>query len=60
MITRINEIYENDEILEDLSKCIFVVRPKKPGTNECDLYKANSLMSYITKLMVRARNRIKS
>lgn len=45
----INKIYNSG----DVSKLIFVAVPKKPDTNECELKWKISLMSHITKTMMR-------
>ena len=60
----VNEIYDSGDIPEDLSKSIFITLPKKPGAVECELHRTTSLMSHITKLLLRivmqrARKRIK-
>ena len=61
----VNKIYDTGEIPEDLTKSIFIAIPKKSGTTECKLHRAISLMSHVTKillkiLMMRMRNKIKS
>lgn len=43
----INKVLDNGEILEDVSRCIFIVLTKKPYTNGSIL-----LMSHITKAHV--------
>ncbi|GFN92682.1 RNA-directed DNA polymerase from mobile element jockey-like, partial [Plakobranchus ocellatus] len=60
----LNEIYDTGQIPTDLSKSIFIVLPKKPGATECELHRTISLMSHITKIllkimMLRIRNKIK-
>ncbi|GFN88374.1 2-aminoadipate transaminase [Plakobranchus ocellatus] len=60
----LNEIYDSGEIPTDLSKSIFIALPKKPGATECELHRTISLMSQITKIllkiiMLRIRNKIK-
>ena len=60
----LNEIYNSGHIPPDISKSIFIAIPKKPGTTECEFHRTISLMSQITKillriLMMRARNKIK-
>ncbi|GFN90163.1 hypothetical protein PoB_001666900 [Plakobranchus ocellatus] len=52
------------QIPTDLSKSIFIALPKKPGATECELHRTISLMSHITKIllkiiMLRIRNKIK-
>ena len=59
----INEIYDTGEIPEDLTKSIFIALPKKPGATECELHRTISLMSHVTKillkiLMMRMKNKI--
>ena len=59
----LNDIYEKGHIPKDLTKSIFIALPKKPGAVECELHRTISLMSHITKvllriLMNRARNKI--
>ena len=44
-----NEIYDTGKIPQDLSKSL----PKKPGTIECELHRTISLMSHITKVIIR-------
>ena len=56
-------IYDTGEIPSDLSKSIFIALPKKPGATECESHRTISLMSHITKillkiLMARMRNKI--
>lgn len=48
----INEIYNNGDIPEDLSRSIFIALPKKPGTNKCELHRTISRMSHITKNII--------
>ena len=59
----LNAIYDTGEIPSDLSKSIFIALPKKPGATECESHRTISLMSHITKillkiLMARMRNKI--
>ena len=60
----VNEIYDTGVIPEDLSRSIFIALPKKPGATECELHRTISLMSHMTKLilkiiMMRARCKIR-
>ncbi|GFR64021.1 endonuclease-reverse transcriptase [Elysia marginata] len=60
----LNSIYETGNIPADISKSIFVALPKKPGAVECEHHRTISLMSHITKIllrviMMRVRNKIK-
>ena len=48
-----NEIYDTGKIPQDLSKSIYIALPKNPGTIECELYRTISLMSHITKVIIR-------
>ena len=48
-----NEIYDTGKIPQDLSKSIFIALPKKPGTIECEFHRTISLMSHITKVILR-------
>ena len=65
MVTMLmNEIYENGDIPEDLCKSIFIALPKKPGATECELHRTISLMSQITKILLkiltgRIRNKLR-
>ena len=52
-VTDINEIYHTGEIPEDLCRSIFIALPQKPGAVECELYRTISLISHITKLILR-------
>ena len=59
----LNAIYDTGDIPSDLSKSIFIALPKKPGATECESHRTISLMSHITKillkiLMARMRNKI--
>jgi hypothetical protein len=60
----LNEIYSTGILPEELTRSIFIAIPKKPGATECELYRTISLMSHVTKillriLMMRARSKIK-
>ncbi|GFO48682.1 upf0568 protein c14orf166 homolog [Plakobranchus ocellatus] len=60
----LNEIYDTGQIPTDLSKSIFIALPKKSNATECELHRTISLMSHITKIllkiiMLRIRNKIK-
>ena len=60
----INDIYNSGAIPEDLSRSIFVTLPKKPGTTDCECHRTISLMSHVTKILLRilttrARNKIR-
>lgn len=47
-----NEIYDNGEITEDLSRRVSIALPKKPTANECKLHRGISLLSHISKLTI--------
>ena len=61
--TLLNEIYDTGQIPVDMSRSIFIALPKKTGATDCELHRAISLMSHVTKLllsiiMIRVRNKI--
>jgi len=63
MTKLINKIYDTGEIPDDLTKSIFIALPKKAGATECELHRTISLMSHVTKillkiLMMRMKNKI--
>ena len=62
-ITKIaNDTYESVDIPEDLCSSIFVTIPKKPGEISCEFHRAISLLSHVTKLILRvimARTKVK-
>ena len=49
----INEIYDASEILDDLYRSIFIALHKKPARVKCKLHRTISLISPITKLILR-------
>ncbi|GFS18525.1 endonuclease-reverse transcriptase [Elysia marginata] len=51
----LNNIYETGNIPADISKSIFIALPKKPGAIECEHHRTISLMSHITKILLRVR-----
>ncbi|GFR90337.1 LINE-1 retrotransposable element ORF2 protein [Elysia marginata] len=60
----LNEIYDTGEIPTDISRSVFFALPKKPGGTECELHRTISLMSHVTKIllrvvMMRIRSKIK-
>ncbi|GFS27117.1 RNA-directed DNA polymerase from mobile element jockey-like [Elysia marginata] len=60
----LNEIYDTGEIPTDISRSVFIAHPKKPGPTECKLHRTISLMSHVTKIllrvvMIRIRSKIK-
>ena len=48
-----NMIYDTGTFPDELSKSIFIVIPKKIGTTECELHRTISLMSHVTKIILR-------
>ena len=36
-----------------MTKSIFIARPKKPGATDCELHQTISLMSHMTKILMR-------
>ena len=48
-----NKMYNTGTIPNSLSRSIFITLPKKAGTTECELHRTISLMSHITKLMLK-------
>ena len=49
----LNAIYDNGAVPEDLAKSVFIALPKIPGATECELHRTISLMSHITKVLLR-------
>ena len=49
----INKIYDDGKFPDDLCKSIFITLPKKPGAVECGQHRIISLMSHITKIILR-------
>ena len=49
----INEIYDNGEIPGGLCRSVFIALPRKAGAVECELHRTISMMSNITKLLLR-------
>ena len=57
----LNEIYDSEEIPENLNRSIFITLPKEPGALECELHRMISLMSHTTKILLRVlMNRARS
>ena len=48
-----NIIYNSGEVPKQMLQSIFIALPKKAGTIECDNYRLISLMSHITKIILR-------
>ena len=64
LTTILNQIYETGNIPEDLMKSMFVTLPKRPGTIDRELHRTISLMSHVTKIllriiMMRSRNKVR-
>lgn len=59
----ISEIDNSGDIVEHLSRSIFIALPKKPGTNKCEFHWTIILRSHITKLitpiLIRVCSRIR-
>ena len=49
----LNSIYDSGKIPKDLAKSVFITLPKIPGTMDCELYRTISLMSHLTKVLLR-------
>ena len=48
-----NKMYDTGKIPLSLSRSVFIALSKLSGTTECELHRTISLMSHITKLMLR-------
>ena len=48
-----NDLYDSDDIPEELTQSIFIPIPKKPGTLKCEQYQTISLMSHVIKIFLR-------
>ena len=48
-----NDIYETGHIPKDLTSSIFIPLPKKPRAVDCTEYRTISLMSHITKILLK-------
>ncbi|XP_063600637.1 uncharacterized protein LOC134776815 [Penaeus indicus] len=49
----LNSIYDTGNIPDDLKKSVFIALPQKPGTVEYDQHRTKSLMSHLTKVLLR-------
>ena len=49
----LNDVYQTTNIPEDLLKSVFVTIPKKQGATKCELFRTISLMSCVTKLLLK-------
>ena len=48
-----NKIYDSGEIPHEMCNSIFIALPKKPGADSCENFRTISLMSHITKILLR-------
>ena len=48
-----NKIYDTGNIPNEMKKSIFIAIPKKAGTTECNMHRTLSLMSHITKIILK-------
>ncbi|XP_063586323.1 uncharacterized protein LOC134763697 [Penaeus indicus] len=60
----LNKIYDTGMMPLDLLKSVFIALPKKPGATECENHRTISLISQVTKILLkiitnRVRNKIK-
>ena len=53
MTTIANKIYDDGHFPLDMRRSTFIALPKKPGTAKCELHRTISLMSHITKLILK-------
>ena len=66
VITEIaNSIYDTGQIPEQMAQSIFMTLSKKPGAIECDEFRAISLMSQLSKAVLRtilngSRNKVEA
>ena len=49
----LNTIYDTGEIPKEMLQSIFIVLPKKQGATECEQHPTISLMSHMTKILLR-------
>ena len=49
----LNQIYDSSKIPKEMCKSIFIMLPKKDGATECGMHRTISLMSHLTKLLLR-------
>ena len=56
-----NFVYESENVPDEMIESIFIALPKKPGTIDCKEHRTISLMSHVTKIILRVvLNRNKS
>lgn len=48
-----NKIYDDGRFPEMMCKSVFVAMPKKPGATKCENFRTISLMSHLTKVVLR-------
>ena len=54
MVTKLSsEIHDTRAMPVGMSKSIFIAIPKKLGATDCELHRAVSLMSHMTKILLR-------
>src|SRR5215469_5720288 len=63
--TLANKIYESWELTSQMSKLVFIAIPKVQGTLECEIHRTLSIMSQVTKILLRVilagiRNKIRA
>lgn len=49
----LNKIYHTGKIPEDMKRVVFSALPKTPGATQCAQHRTISLMSHMTKLLLR-------
>ena len=49
----LNIVYNTGEIPHDLTKPVFIAKLMKPGTTDCEQHRTISLMSHLTKVLLR-------
>ncbi|GFR66047.1 RNA-directed DNA polymerase from mobile element jockey-like [Elysia marginata] len=53
IIKMLNTIYDTGEIPKEMLQSIFITLPKKQGATECEKHRTISLMSHMTKVLLR-------
>ena len=49
----LDKIYSTEHLPKDLRSAVFIALPEKPGATECGQHHTVSIMSQITKLLLR-------
>ena len=49
----LSKIYDTGHIPSDMLKSVFIAIPKKAGATDCELHRTISLMSHVTKILLR-------